>query len=312
MTAPEVRVVAIGGGHGLSSALAALRRLDVEPTALVTTADDGGSSGRIRRDLDVIPPGDLRRALLTLARDRRWADVLAHRFSRGELRGHPLGNLLLVSLAERQGGDFVAALADAAALLDCAGTVLPASAVPCQLKAMVAGHEVGGQSRVSSAAGRIERVWLEPEHPEACVPALRAVADADLIVLGPGSLFTSVIAALLVPDLAAAVAATPARVVYIANLRTQPGETSGLDAAAHVEALLAHAPGLHLDTVILHDGPPPRGEGAPLGTWLPPEVGAEVALADVVERRSDGGAGAGHDPARLADVLRPLLRPRAR
>lgn len=300
------RVVAIGGGHGLARALDALRRLGVGPVAVVTVADDGGSTGRLRRDLGIIAPGDLRQALVALAGNRPLAALFGHRFGRGELEGHAVGNLALVALAEQAGDDFVAALDEAARLLDCAGRVLPVTTEPVQLKAQVAGQEVEGQARVARSGGRVERVWLEPARPPGCPGALTAVAQADVVVLGPGSLFTSVIACLLVPDLARAVVETPARRVYVANLTTQPGETSGLSAADHVDALLEHVPGLTLDTVVLHDGPAPA-VGDPLDTGVrSPRVG-EVVRADLVRRDRDGRPAWGHDPARLAAALGPLL-----
>lgn len=307
MTGRGRRVVAIGGGHGLARGLQALRHLGVAPTAVVTVADDGGSSGRLRRELDIIAPGDLRKALLTLARNRPLARVLAHRFSRGELEGHPLGNLLLVALAEQADGDFVRALDDAGALLDCAGRVLPATVDPVQLKARVAGELVDGQVRVATAHGRVERVWLEPGDPVACDDAVSAVEDAELVMLGPGSLFTSVIASLLVPSLADAVIAARAPVVYVGNILTQPGETSGLDAQAHVDALLAQVPGLELATVILHDGPVGGGEGDPVGATLDDPRVPVVVRADVVTRDPDGRIGWGHDPERLARALSGIV-----
>ncbi|MDP8971303.1 MAG: uridine diphosphate-N-acetylglucosamine-binding protein YvcK [Actinomycetota bacterium] len=297
-------MVAVGGGHGLARALNALRILGVEPVALVTVADDGGSSGRLRRDLGIIAPGDLRKALVTLARNHALADALEHRFQRGQLEGHPLGNLLLVALAEQTEGDFVDALDRAAGLLDSAGRVLPSTTEPVQLKARVSGEEVDGQVKVANAGGRVERVWLEPEHPPACADAVAAIEQAGLVVLGPGSLFTSVIATLLVPDLAAALVRTEAAVVYVANLLTEPGETGGLDIGAHVRALLAHVPGLRLDAAVLHDGPRAPGSGEPIGTELDPSLVGEVVPADLAYRHRQSG----HDPARLAAALSPLLR----
>ncbi|HVL99969.1 MAG TPA: gluconeogenesis factor YvcK family protein [Egibacteraceae bacterium] len=307
MPARLPRVVAIGGGHGLARALEALRRLGLAPTAVVTVADDGGSSGRLRRDLGIIAPGDLRMALLTLARNRPLAAALAHRFARGQLEGHALGNLVLVALAEQAGGDFVAALDRAAQLLDCAGRVLPATAQAVRLKARVAGEEVDGQVRVAAAQGRIDRVWLEPADPPVTREAATAVNGADLVVLGPGSLFTSVLANLLVPGLARALTTTAARVVYVGNILTQPGETAGLDAQAHVDALLDHLPGLRLGAVVLHDGPVGAGEGDPLGVALSHPRVDEVLRADLVARDAAGAVGWGHDPERLAAALAPLV-----
>jgi uncharacterized cofD-like protein len=306
--AGEPRVVAVGGGHGLARALSALRLLGARPTAVITVADDGGSSGRLREELGIIALGDLRRALLTLARNRALAGVLAHRFQRGQLQGHALGNLWLLALAERNGMDFVRALDIAGQLLDCAGRVLPSTTEPVRLMARVSGQEVSGQARVTKGGGRVERVWLDPAAPHACDEAVAALRAADLVVLGPGSLFTSVIAALLVPGLRAAVTTPSARPVYVANLLTQPGETAGRDARAHVEALLEHVPGLVLHAVVLHDGPPPEGPGEPIVGDLEGVLNADttVVRADLASRTS-GLHDTGHDPARLARALRPLL-----
>lgn len=305
------RVVAIGGGHGLARALAALRRLQLAPTAVVTVADNGGSSGRLRRELDIIPPGDLRMALLTLARNRALADCFAHRFSRGPLEGHALGNLALVALAEQTNGDFVVALDRFADLLDCAGRALPATQARVEMRARVAGEQVDGQTEVATAQGRVERVWLEPASPPACPEAAAALSEADVVVLGPGSLFTSVVATLLVPGLAEALTTSPARVIYVANVLTQPGETGGLDAGAHVQGLLHHVPGLHLDVVVCHDGPAPTGSGMPLGHDIDDKRVGEIVRADVVARDDEGQPVAAHDPDRLAEVLAPVISARA-
>jgi uncharacterized cofD-like protein len=304
-----VNVVGIGGGHGLSRALAALRQLDIAPTAIVTVADDGGSSGRLREQHGVIALGDMRRALHTLARQDDLAGLFDHRFQRGELEGHALGNLLLLGLLERCGGDVVAGLDRAAALLGCAGRVLPCTVEPVQLRARVGGRDVAGQVRVATAAEPVERVWLEPAEPEACAEAVAALVAADLVVLGPGSLFTSIIAALLVPGIAQALARTAARTVLVANLLTQQGETAEFDAKAHVDALLDHVPGLRLDAVVLHDGPPPIGPGRPLGAVLAHPATGRVLAADVAARRADGSVAGVHDPHRLAGALRPMVAP---
>ncbi len=246
-------------------------------------------------------------ALLTLARNAALVDVLEHRFGRGHLQGHALGNLFLVALAEQEAGSFVPALRRAATLLDCQGEVLPSTTEPVQLHAREAGRRVDGQARVARTPGRVERLWLEPRAPAACPAAVNAIHEADSVLLAPGSLFTSVIANLLVPQVGAAVAASAGQVVYVANLRTQPGETAGLDLAAHVDALLDHLAGRGLDAVIVHDGPEPDGPGAPLGPSLAHARVSKVVHADVAARDRDGRPGAGHDEARLAAVLDGLL-----
>jgi uncharacterized cofD-like protein len=301
------RVVAIGGGHGLAKALTALRRLDVRPTAVVTVADDGGSTGRLRRDLDIIAIGDIRMALLALATEEPLAALLAHRFVRGELAGHALGNLALVALAEQASGDFVTALDRAAGLLACAGRVLPATTTPVQLKARVAGEEVDGQVQVATATAPIEAVWLEPADPPGCRAAVEAIETADLVLLGPGSLFTSVVATLLVPQIGAAVTGTSARVAAVLNICTQPGETTGFSATAHIDGLVAHLPDLVLDAVVLHDGPPGAGDGDPIAPELDHAAVRDVVTGDVLARDEHGCPAWGHDPDRLAEVLRPLV-----
>jgi uncharacterized cofD-like protein len=304
-------VVAIGGGHGLSQVLVALRRLDVSPTAVVTVADDGGSSGRLRRELGIIALGDLRMALLALAREQSLADVLAHRFERGDLGGHALGNLLLLALAERADGDVLTALRRAEALLGCDGSVLPSTTVPVQLSARIAGQRVEGQANVTSSRSRVEDLWLEPHDPPACPAAVQAVRAADVVVLGPGSLFTSVIANLLVPGLRQAVCDSGAELVHIANVQAPPGETADLSLAGHIERLRGALAGRPLDTVIVHDGPPPSvGGGALRATAVLPGV-RRIITGDLLGRQRDGSIGRAHDPDRLAAALTAVVHPQA-
>ena len=302
-----MNVVGIGGGHGLSRVLAALRLLGVRPTAVVTVADDGGSSGRLREEHGVVALGDMRMALYTLAEHPGLAPLIQHRFGAGELKGHALGNLVLLALLEMSDGDLVVALDQAAALLHCAGRVLPATTQAVQLHAQVGNHEVGGQVRVATASEPVRRVWLEPASPEACPEAVEALDAADVVVLGPGSLFTSILATLLVPGIAKAVTAGHARVLVVGNLLTQPGETSDFDATAHVAALVAHVPELQVDTMLLHDGAAIDGSGRPLGTRVEHPAVARVVTADLALRGPAGEAVAIHDPQRLADALGPLL-----
>jgi uncharacterized cofD-like protein len=300
------RIVAIGGGHGLSRVLLACRTLEVPPTAIVTVADDGGSSGRLRRDLGIIALGDLRMALLALARHRTLADLLGHRFAEGHLQGHALGNLVLLALSEQTGGDVLNALRRAEELLRCEGSVLPSTTIPVQLSASIAGQRVEGQANVTASSGRFDDLWLDPRHPPACPEALDAITAADVVILGPGSLFTSVIANLLVPDVRRAVSSSRARLVHVANVQAPPGESAEMSLADHVRWLEDVLDGRRLDAVIVHDGPPPAGRGAPLRPGRGLAAGRVVA-GDLLSRDEDGNVGRAHDPARLAAVLAEVV-----
>jgi uncharacterized cofD-like protein len=296
------RAVAIGGGHGLSRSLDALARIVDHVTAVVTVADDGGSSGRLRRDHDVVAPGDLRMALATLARDRALAEIVQYRFERGELAGHSLGNLVMVALQDLAAGDIVEALDRMAQVLDVPGRVLPCTTVPLTLHACTADEEVAGQVAVATTP-RLERVWLEPVSPPATPAVVAAIRRADLIVLGPGSLYTSILPNLLVPGVARAVAAANCPVVLVANLREQPGETEGMSLEDHLAAFVMHVPDVEVDVLLAHEGSGPVGGGDAM------EVD-ERALASYVGRvvtadLHDGSDG--HDPAVLARRLAELL-----
>src|SRR6516225_3883258 len=234
------RVVALGGGHGLFASLSALRRVTRQLTAIVTVADDGGSSGMLRRDFGVLPPGDLRMALAALCGDdawgTTWSRVIQHRFTGGTgLAGHAVGNVLIVALWELL-GDSVQGLDWVGRLLGAHGRVLPMASVPLDLIAEVEGADpdrpaeivtVRGQAACASTTGRVRSVSLIPADPPACPEAVTAIGEADWVVLGPGSWFTSVLPHLLVPELASALTATPARRVVALNLAPQPGETDG-------------------------------------------------------------------------------------
>jgi uncharacterized cofD-like protein len=297
------RAVAIGGGHGTSRTLQALPRIVDHVTAVVTVADDGGSSGRLRRDLDVLPPGDLRMALTALAREPELAELIGYRFQRGELAGHALGNLVLVALQELSGGDLVAGLDQLCALLRAPGRVLPCSSVPLTLLASTAAGPVRGQTVVAATA-RLERVQLDPADPPATPDAVQAIERADLIVLGPGSLYTSLLPNLLVPGIRDALAGRSAPLVFVANLRQQPGETEGLTLADHLAAITAHVPELRIDVLVAHEGPAPSGPGRALTVDVSSGAGevGRIVTADLL----DGADG--HDPVALARVFDLLLR----
>ncbi len=291
----EPRVACIGGGHGLSAALAAVRQLSGSVTAIVTVADDGGSSGVLREQLGIAPPGDLRMAIAALATDPQRAALLQYRFSEGELAGHPLGNLMIAALCDVH-GDLVRALDDVAKLAGARGRVLPAATTPLTLHASIGGVECVGQVAIATSGGPIERVWVEPA-ATATEEALEAIGGADVVVLGPGSLFTSVAAALCVGGLADAVA-NARRTIFVMNLREQPGETAGMDAAAHVDALVRHCPGLRLSAVIAHDGAP----AGPRALAFDPS-----ALAPIPVIGGDVSTGGLHDPDKLAAMLKGVV-----
>lgn len=233
-------VVALGGGHGLAAALTALRRFASPLTAVVSVADDGGSSGRLRRERGLPPPGDLRKCLVALAEEGSpWAEVLEHRFRGGTLDGHALGNLIIAGLTEAL-GDFGSAIDEVAALVRSAGSVVPATTAPVVLKADVDGHPVEGQVAVAASRGRVGRVTIVPEDARAPAQAVQSIAEADLIVLAPGSLFTSVVPVLCVEDIRTAIASSPAKVAQVCNLAPQIPETEGLTGADHLRVVLDH------------------------------------------------------------------------
>ncbi|MFM7270527.1 MAG: uridine diphosphate-N-acetylglucosamine-binding protein YvcK [Actinomycetes bacterium] len=289
------RVVALGGGHGLAVTLRAVRRYAGTVTAVASVADDGGSSGRIRRDLGLPAPGDLRKCLEALAAGPTpLATAFDHRFAAGELEGHPIGNLLIAGLAEAF-GDLRTALDECGRLLGTVGRVLPATVEPVELTARTErGERVAGQVAVQELVGRIRQVGVLPPDAPACPEAVEAIRLADQVVLAPGSLFTSVLAVLAVDGIRDAIGSTEARVVQVDNLAEQRPETEGLDATDHLRAVLDH--GGRVDTV-LHatDGALRLDRDVATGLGVQP---VEVPLA-----RSDGG---GHDAGRMAAALRIL------
>ena len=308
-------VVALGGGHGLAASLQALRRVTDQLTAVVGVADDGGSSGRLREEFGVLPPGDLRMALAALCGDdswgRTWERVIQHRFGgSGELAGHSLGNLLITALWE-QTGDAVTGLDWVGALLGANGRVLPCSTVPLTIVAEILGHdparpeavvEVRGQVEVATTPGDVLHIALDPPEPPACAEAVQAVLDADAIVLGPGSWYTSVMPHLVIPELARAIQASPARRIVVLNLNPQMGETTGFAAHTYLDVLYNYLPDLRIDTVIadrehVEDLSALRRSCA--------DLGAEPFLMGV--SRPDAGHAGMHDPQRLAVAFDTVL-----
>jgi uncharacterized cofD-like protein len=294
-----VRVTGIGGGHGLACTLAAARRYAKEVSAVVTVADDGGSSGRLTRELRIPPPGDIRNCLVALAEESSLSRLFQHRFSGGRLRGHAVGNILIAALTESL-GDFALAVAESGRLIGARGEVHPATTELVSLVAEVDGRTIRGQVAVGESSTSIQAVALDPARPVAHEPAARAILEADQVVLGPGSLFTSLIATLLVPGIREALQRTGARRVFVCNARTQPGETTGLDAAAHLQGLLAHVGPDPVDVVLAHS-PPLTDDGVVIDREALRFLGIPVVEADVATPQGR------HDPERLARVLAGLV-----
>ena len=309
----DLRVVALGGGHGLAASLSALRHVVAHLTAVVTVADNGGSSGRLRREFGVLPPGDLRQALAALCGDdewgRTWARVLQHRFaSTGDMHQHAVGNLLIVALWELL-GEHTSGLDWVGRLLGAQGRVLPMSVSPIDITAQVRGIDpadplalttVHGQVEVASTAGQVVSVRLEPESPPACAESVAAIDSADWVVLGPGSWFTSVIPHLMVPDLRDALITSAGRKVVTLNLEPQTGETEGFSPENHLEVLAEHAPDLKLDVVLADSGTVVDVEQL---RKVSAALGAELVVADVA---ADDGTPR-HDPVKLANAYASFL-----
>ena len=290
-----MRVTGIGGGHGLAATLRAARIYADHVEAVVTVADDGGSSGRLTRTLGIPPPGDIRNCLVALASDDDLGEVYQHRFGAGPLRGHSVGNLLIAALTEIT-GDFATAVERAGDLLKAEGRVHPATTEPLTMEGRLEGGVVKGQVAVAQARERIQEVRIDPSDPPATPGGVRAILEADQVVLGPGSLFTSLIATLLVPGITKALLETRATRVFVCNNRMQRGETHGFDATAHVEALFAHtAPGA-VDVVVVQSPPLPQ-DHVHVDEDALRALGVDVIAADVTDER---GA---HDPELLAKVL---------
>ncbi|MCG8401874.1 MAG: YvcK family protein [Firmicutes bacterium] len=307
------RVVVIGGGTGIPVLLRGLKEYTGNLTAVVTVADDGGSSGRLRGDLGILPPGDIRNCLVALAhREPLMEELLQYRFSSGELKGHNMGNLLLAALCAITGG-FDRAVRGLSRVLAVRGRVLPVTlSHVCLCAEMEDGAVVRGESKIPDSGGKIKRVYLDPDscHPNAEV--LQAIREADAIVMGPGSLFTSILPNLLVPEIAGAIARSRAVRVYVCNVMTQPGETEDYSAARHLQALIDHA-GKVVDYMIVNNEAIParllgryRREGAaPVEADLEavrrlgvlPVAGALVREGDLVR----------HHPDRLARMVMSLL-----
>ncbi|MGO8684285.1 MAG: gluconeogenesis factor YvcK family protein [Thermoleophilia bacterium] len=309
------RVVAIGGGTGLAVLLRGLKYQTSNLTAIVTVADDGGSSGRLRQDLGILPPGDIRNCLVALADDESlMSRLFQYRFASGGLQGHCFGNLFVAALAEVT-GDFERAVAESTSVLKVRGRVLPATLDNVILHAQLqGGAHVIGESTITAAEHLPQRVWLTPSAPRPLPEALAAVAQAQLVVLGPGSLYTSILPNLLVDEMSAALRNTPAEVVYVCNVMSQPGETDGYSAADHVAALFRHGLAGMIDIVLVNDTPLSADVEAAYQV-----AGARPVVVDVDRLEqlgvrvvhaslATGSDVVRHDPARLSEALLRLAR----
>jgi len=314
------RIVALGGGHGLSTLLRGLKVRTDDLTAIVTVADDGGSSGVLREELGLLPPGDLRNCIVALAEaEPLMTQLFQYRFGRGTgLEGHAFGNLFIAALAEVT-GDFESAIAEASRVLAVRGRILPSSLENVRLCAEVrergnAGADpylVYGQSHIAEARGVVERVYLLPSNVKGYPEAIRALLRAEMIVLGPGSLYTSVLPNLLVADIRNAIRASPALKVYVCNVATQPGETDDYTAEDHAQALCGHLGPGFCDHVLVNSNTgfplPPHSGSAMVQPRCAEADGYRVILEDLVDRELPWR----HDSGRLAEVLMRLYGARS-
>lgn len=322
------RIVTLGGGTGLPVVLRGLKAALFPPgctwvperdreclTAVVTAADDGGSSGRLRREYSVPPPGDIRNCLLALSDgDPTMAAIFNFRFGgTGEIAGHSLGNLILTALSQLEEDGFLGALKQGSDLLGIRGRVLPTTLEPVTLRAQFTdGSEVDGEARIASARRLIHRLVLQPEGAGVLPETRDAIEGADLIVIAPGSLYTSLIATLLVEDLSETISRSRGRVVLVMNLMTEPGETDGYTAVDHVLAIRRHAPGVHIDDVLLNTAPLPQSVidsyAAQGATPVPSDAALLRALGYRILEHDLLGAGPKirHDPEKLAHAVLAL------
>jgi len=316
MSGKQPRVVALGGGHGLAATLSALRQITSDLTAIVTVADNGGSSGRLREEFSIYPPGDLRMALAALCADdewgRSWAEIMQYRFeSDGALDGHAVGNLLLAALWNK-GEDPVAGLDRVGSLLKVIGRVLPMSVEPLDIEATFTNSTgrfiVKGQVQVATAKGRLESLRLLPENPTARPESLSAISDADWIVMGPGSWFSSVLPHLMVPQQRDALVAAKAKKILVLNLDSAEsgsattnslkgaGEYAGYTATEHIEILHTYAPDLRFDLIVADQSVVAGSDQ--LQRHLS-STGGELLIADLRDQRSL----VHHDPKKLTSLF---------
>jgi len=308
------KIVAIGGGTGLSTMLRGLKRYTANLTAIVTVSDDGGSSGRLQKELGILPPGDIRNCLVALADDEALVtDLFRYRFNEGEgLQGHSFGNLFLAAMTGVS-GDFDTAVKASSRVLNIKGRVLPATLTTTRLRATLDdGTIVEGETNISASKHRIVKLSLNPPDVAPLAEVVAAIREADAIVLGPGSLYTSILPNLLVEGIAREVEAASCAKIYVCNVMTQPGETSGFTASEHVRALLDGAGARVCDTVVVNEQPPERLLGAYAEEGQLPvvvdranieEMGVRFVPARVISETET----VRHDPQKLADVVIRLI-----
>jgi uncharacterized cofD-like protein len=305
------RIVSIGGGTGLSTLLRGLKKFDLDLSVIVTVTDDGGSSGRLREELRVLPPGDIRNCMIALSEDEHlMSQLFRFRFnSEGGLRDHSFGNLFLTAMAGVT-GDFAVAVRLTSEVLAIKGVIYPSTNSNVQLRAELEdGSWVEGETRITAQRKRIRRVHLDPADARPLPDALHAIASADLITLGPGSLYTSLIPNMLVQEVIGAVRSSQAVKIYIQNIMSQPGETDGYSTADHVQALAEHSDGILFPNVLLNSDPPS-------GDRLKLYEAEKAALVEIDRERLRGlrltlverdllaaGGKIRHDPDRLARAV---------
>ena len=306
------RVVAIGGGHGLAIVLMAALSYASRVDAVVTVADDGGSSGRLAPHLDIPPPGDIRKCLIALTPDdSAWRQLFEYRFEEADVAGHSLGNLILAGLSDIE-GSFERALMRAERLLRTSGSVIPACQQHLVLVAESGSVVLTGQVNVAAHRGRIDAIHVDPSTAAATPRAIEAIEAADQIILGPGSLMTSTIAAMRVPGITEAINRSQAQLVYVANLITQDGETLGMDGIDHLDALLrltgVRSPGAILTNDTAITTTPPL-QDVQFDQDITATYGADLVTRDVVDTVADWPS---HDPGKLGQALHAIVRERFR
>lgn len=312
-------IVSLGGGHGLFATLQSGRLISTDITAIVTVADDGGSSGRLRSELGIIPPGDLRMALAALLpegeRGALWEKLLQHRFrGNGALAGHSAGNLIIAALMEiiEDPSEVLGLIGD---IIGAQGRVLPMVAEPLDIEAEVAGidedpralHPIRGQVAVATTVGKVRRVKLCPDDPTPNQEALDTIRNADLVTLGPGSWFSSVIPHVLAPGQVEAINETRGVRALILNLAQQPGETMGFTAEHHLRVLFQHANDLKIDVVVIDSTPVFSTMELRHLNRAADQLGAEIIFASVAKKTDSGRVMPVHDPEKLSVVLRSVL-----